>query len=141
MLARFAVLAGLLLTAACAGQPFVYNPFAHQGIECPVAGEYAVAGTAPDGSEYRGGALIVGTSEGCFVRWTGTNETYGPGKFMVGMLKVEFTRAGKRAEATYKRTMHDGLRGEWHYVDDAERKGLETLTWVKPPKPAKTASR
>ena len=128
---RLALLACLVLPAgACVYVPLQREP---QAI-CPVAGHYAVTGKAPDGSEYTSDVMIVGTSDGCFMRSTATNESYGRGKFLIAGLKVDFVRDGRQAEGFYTRRLGDNLHGEWHYLDAPRQKGVETLKWIKPDK-------
>lgn len=99
--------------------------------DCPVAGNYRVAGTNPGGGTYDGTMTIRARDGECYLRWSKPNEAEGTGTYANGKLKVYARSAagGEGTEITYTRQPNGVLKGVWHILEvNNEGNGTETLT-------------
>ena len=94
-----------------------------------LSGRYAVTGSNPDGSTYRGDATFRADAKSCRVNWvTGKSKSAGNCRLVGKTLTVRFTLQGSRGVVVY--TMRDNGRrfvGKWWMLHSPKSQGRETL--------------
>ena len=97
----------------------------------PIAGNYHVEGTNPNGSTYKGQATIEQTSVGYRMTWTiGGASHSGLGKMKDGRLVIHWQGGGASGLVIYKRDASGVWHGVWggpSTTDPSKMRGREIL--------------